>query len=116
MSGWTVRYYPLSCSGNRSWHRAMSLYPTGLSHEIEVSFIRFWLVELPDEYRVLLTLGMSDVGVVDVGNGWMQVPRLARPAVWAAISGYPGTWMIGRAARFRTTRAKNAWDALIDFS
>lgn len=116
MSEWTVFTYPLNCAESRRWDRAIALYPSGLGHEIEVSFDRLWVVELPDEYRVLLSLRLQSQGVIDLGNGWMIVPRAAAREAREALQLESGNWFIARTARFRTARARAAWEALLQFS
>ena len=113
MSEWTVLAYPLSRAENRRWEEAMTLYPSGLGHEIEVSFERFWVVELTEDDRVLLSLRLRDQGVIDLDNGWMIVPKAAVREAREALHSADGTWFIGRAARFRTARARTALEALL---
>lgn len=116
MSEGTILAYPLTRAENRRWDRAMTLYPSGLGHEIEVSFDRLWVVELTDEYRVLLSLRLRERGVVDLGDGWMIVPRAAAREAREALQSETGNWLIARAVRFRTARARAAWEALLQFS
>ena len=108
--------YPLTRGQDRVWHQAMSEFPNGMSHEIEVSFERFWLVELPDTYRVLLLLRLGDERVLDLRNGWMLIERSAMREARGALAGHRSTWLIGRVACFRTHRAEHAWNALAQFS
>lgn len=116
MSDWTVLAYPLSRAENRRWEEAMTRYPSGQGHEIEVSFDRLWAVELPDEYRVLLSLRFQSQGVIDLGNGWMIVPRAAAREARDALQSECGNWFIARTVRFRTARARAVWEALLQFS
>lgn len=116
MSEWSVFIYRLTRAENRCWDDAMTRYPSDLVHEIEVSFQRSWLVELPDEYRVLLSLRLKEQGVVDLGNGWVQLPREVAREAREALHAETGNWFIGRTAGFRTARARRAWEALVQNS
>lgn len=73
-------------------------------------------VELADEYRVLLSLRLQSQGVIDLGNGWMIVPRAAAREARDALQSECGNWFIARTVRFRTARGRAVWEALLQFS
>lgn len=112
MNEWAILVYPLTRAENRCWDHAMTRCPSWLVHEMEVSFVRSWLVEVSDVARVLIALRLRDQGVLDLENGWILVPREAAREVRETLHFETGNWMISRQARFRSARARDAWEAL----
>lgn len=113
MSEWATLIYPLTLAENRRWDQAMTRCPSWLVHDIEVSFVRSWLVEISDDARVLIAFRLRDQGVLDLENGWVLVPRKAAREARETLQFETGKWMIARHARFRSARARDAWEALL---